>query len=66
MPTVMSRSCSSAMMAASAIFQVRKYAAMTMATSTRNTSRPVRALVDTDLPHEGPMNEAVTLSTGTA
>ena len=53
MPTVMTRSCSSATRAAADIFQVRKYAASTSETRTRKTTSASRALSLTEDPHDG-------------
>ncbi len=43
MPTVSTRSCSSATSAAIDIFQFRKYAQITSVTSSRNTPRAISA-----------------------
>ena len=61
MPTVKNRSCSRAMSAAAAIVQVRKYNASRTETNARKTNSATIALCVTVSPHEGPMNEDVTL-----
>ena len=47
-------------MAASDIFQVRKYAAISSATRTTKTTRPISACLETSSPQVGPTNVEVT------
>jgi len=58
----MTRSCSSATIAATATFQLRKYTEITAATRIRKTMRPCSAFCDTVWPQDGPTYDAVTWS----
>jgi len=65
-PRVITKSWISAIRAAAAIFQVRKYSEITPATRIKNTIRPCRAFRDTSSPQDGPTNDEVTLDWGTS
>ncbi len=65
-PAVMSRSCSSATMAETDIFHVRKYSAMTTAASTRKITSPRIAWASTSAPHVAPMYVEATWSSETS